>query len=140
MQSISLRRQVTIVAIVTEQFRQQASAELQAALQQMDMEAQQLEFQGKRALGDLEKRGASPAELQGLQGQIEENRQRLRAQKADLLGKLDMIGKMQLGSEFVQGNVDNYVEVRVGDHLYGKLANPQVIVKDGIVQEIRGEG
>lgn len=140
MQSISLRRQVTIVAIVTEQFRQQASAELQAALQQMDMEAQQLEFQGKRAMGDLEKRGASPAELEGLKGQIEENRQRLRAQKADLLGKLDMIGKMELGSEFVQGNVDNYVEVRVGDHLYAKLANPAVIVKDGIVQEIRGEG
>jgi hypothetical protein len=37
MQTISLRRQVTIVAIVTDQFRQQAAAELQAALQQMDM-------------------------------------------------------------------------------------------------------
>lgn len=139
MQSINLRRQVTIVAIVTEQFRQQATSELQAALQQMDMEAQQLEFQGKRALTDFEKRGASGAELEGIKGQIEEQRQRIKAQKADLLGKLDMISKMDLGSEFIQGQVDNFVDVKVGDHFYAKLANPQVIIKDGIVQEIRGE-
>ena len=139
MQSISLRRQVTIVAIVTEQFRQQASAELQAGLQQMDMEMQQLEFQGKRAITDFEKRGASSAEIENVKEQIEEQRQRIRAQKADMLGKLDMVSKMEVGSEFHQGNVDNFVDVKVGDHLYAKLANPQIIVKDGIVQEIRGE-
>lgn len=140
MQSISLRRQVTIVAIVTDQFRQQASAELQGALQQTDMEAQQLEFQGKRALTDFEKRGAAADEIQGLQAQIEEQRQRLRAQKADLLGKLDMVGKLDLGSEFVQGTVDNFVDVAVGDPFYAKMSNPVVIIKDGIVQEIRTEG
>jgi len=139
MQSISLRRQVTIVAIVTEQFRQQATAELQAALQQTDMEAQQLEFQGKRAITDFEKRGAAAAEIEGVKGQIEEQRQRIKAQKTDLLGKLDMIGKMELNSEFIQGQVDNFVDVKVGDHIYAKLSNPQIIVKDGIVQEIRGE-
>lgn len=139
MQSISLRRQVTIVAIVTEQFRQQASAELQAGLQQMDMEAQQLEFQGKRALTDFEKRGASAAELDNVKEQIEEQRNRIKAQKAELLAKLDMIGKLDIGAEFIQGTVDNFVDVKVGDHIYAKLANPQVIVKDGIVQEIRGE-
>ncbi|MDB5099443.1 MAG: hypothetical protein JWM80_3864 [Cyanobacteria bacterium RYN_339] len=139
MQSISLRRQVTIVAIVTEQFRQQAAAELQAALQQSDMEAQQLEFQGKRALGDFEKRGASGAELENVKSQIEEQRNRIKAQKAELLGKLDMISKMEMNSEFIQGQVDNFVDVKVGDHLYAKLSNPQIIVKDGIVQEIRGE-
>lgn len=139
MQSIALRRQVTIVAIVTEQFRQQASAELQAALQQTDMEAQQLEFQGKRAVTDFEKRGASGAELENIKSQIEEQRQRIKGQKADLLGKLDMIGKMDLNSEFIQGTVDNFVDVKVGDPIYAKLSNPQVIVKDGIVQEIRGE-
>ena len=139
MQSISLRRQVTIVAIVTEQFRQQASSELQAALQQLDMETQQLEVQGKRAISDFEKRGASQPELEGIKAQIEEQRQRIRAQKADLLGKLDMITKMEIGSEFIQGTVDNFVDVKVGDHIYAKLANPQIIVKDGIVQEIRGE-
>lgn len=139
MQSISLRRQVTIVAIVTEQFRQQATAELQAGLQQMDMEAQQLEFQGKRALTDFEKRGASAPELENIKEQIEEQRQRIKSQKAELLAKLDMIGKLDIGSEFIQGTVDNFVDVKVGDHIYAKLANPQVIVKDGIVQEIRGE-
>ncbi len=140
MQSISLRRQVTIVAIVTENFRKQAAAELQTALQQADMESQQLEFQGKRALTDLEKRGASAADLDNVKGQIEEQRTRIRATKGDLMGKLDLISKLEANSEFIQGTVDNYVEVKVGDHIYAKLSNPQIIVKDGIVQEIRGEG
>lgn len=139
MQSISLRRQVTIVAIVTDQFREQATAELQQGLQQMDMESQQLEFQGKRALADFEKRGASGAELQNVKEQIEEQRNRIKAQKADLMGKLDVIGKLDIGSEFIQGTVDNFVDIKVGDAIYAKLSNPQVIIKDGIVQEIRGE-
>jgi hypothetical protein len=139
MQSISLRRQVTIVAIVTENFRQQATAELQQGLQQTDMESQQLEFQGKRALADFEKRGASGPEIENIKAQIQEQRERIKGQKADLLAKLDMIGKLDIGSEFIQGTVDNFVDVKVGDHIYAKLANPQVIIKDGLVQEIRGE-
>jgi hypothetical protein len=74
-----------------------------------------------------------------VRSQIEEHRNRVRAQKADLLGKLDMIGRLELNSEFIQGTVDNFVDVNVGDPLYAKLANPQIIVKDGVVQEIRGE-
>lgn len=59
--TLALRRQVVIKAIVTETFKQQAGAELQAALQNVDMNLQQLEFQGKRAIADLEKKSVSPA-------------------------------------------------------------------------------
>jgi hypothetical protein len=139
MSTISLRRQATIVAIVTEEFKQQATAELQTALQQIDMESQQLEFQGKRAIADAEKKGATPADLDGLKAQINEHRQRISAQKADFMGKLEGVGQLELGSEFVQGQVDNFVDVKTGDMLYAKMASPVILVKDGIVQEIRGE-
>lgn len=142
-ESLNLRRQVIIKAIVTDTFKQQASAELQGALQQIDMQLQQLEFQGKRAISDLEKKGISPAgpilqaQLDQLKGQIDEERQRLLAAKNDMMQKLNMIGGLELNSEFVQGNVENFVDVSVGDNLYVKLSAPEVIVKDGIVIEIR---
>lgn len=134
-QSISLRRQVLIKAIVTDQFKQQATAELQVALSQVDEQFQQLEFQAKRAIAEIEKK--QPDAVPQLKAQIDEDRQRLLAAKNDLLQKLNVIGQLELNQEFVQGNVDNFVDVSVGDNLYAKLAAPEVIVKDGVVVEIR---
>lgn len=141
--SLNLRRQAIIKAIVTDTFKQQASAELQGALQQIDMQMQQLEFQGKRAISDLEKKGITPAgpeltaQLNQLKSQIEQERQNLFSAKNDMMQKLNMIGQLDPGSEFVQGNVDNFVDVKIGDNLYAKLSAPEIIVKDGIVVEIR---
>lgn len=142
-ESLSLRRQVVIKAIVTDNFKQQASAELQAALQNLDMNLQQLEFQGKRAIADLEKKSISPAgpmvqaQIDQLKGQIEAERNQLMAAKNDMLQKLNMIGQLEINSEFVQAQVDNFVDVAIGDNLYVKLSSPEVIVKDGVVVEIR---
>jgi len=130
-----LRRQVIIKAIVTDQFKQQATAELQAALSQVDEQFQQLEFQAKRAMAELEKK--APDQLPQLKAQIDEDRGRLGAAKNDLLQKLNIIGQLDINQEFVQGNVDNFVDVSVGDNLYAKLAAPEIIVKDGVVVEIR---
>ena len=135
-QVLSLRRQVLIKAIVTEQFKQAAGSELQAALHQIDEQFQQLEFQARRAVTELEKKG-TPEQVNQLKAQIDSDRQRLGATKNEIMQKLNIIGQLQQGQEFVQGNVDNYVEVAVGDNLYAKLASPEVIVKDGVVVEIR---
>ncbi|MNY22258.1 hypothetical protein D3C86_1558580 [compost metagenome] len=142
-ESLNLRRQVIIKAIVTDTFKQQASAELQAALQNVDMNLQQLEFQGKRAIADLEKKNITPAgpmvqqQIEGIKQQIESERGQLMAAKNDMLQKLNMIGQLDIGSEFVQAQVDNFVDVAIGDNLYLKLSSPEVIVKDGVVVEIR---
>ncbi|MBO9540352.1 YlqD family protein [bacterium] len=141
--TLNLRRQVIIKAIVTDTFKQQASAELQAALQNVDMNLQQLEFQGKRAIADLEKKNITPAgpmvqqQIEGIKQQIEGERGQLMAAKNDMLQKLNMIGQLDIGSEFVQAQVDNFVDVAIGDNLYLKLSSPEVIVKDGVVVEIR---
>lgn len=142
-ESLSLRRQVVIKAIVTDNFKQQASAELQGALQNLDMNLQQLEFQGKRAIADLEKKSISPAgpmvaaQIEQLKAQIDGERNQLMAAKNDMLQKLNMIGQLEINSEFVQAQVDNFVDVAIGDNLYLKLSSPEVIVKDGLVVEIR---
>lgn len=135
-QSLSLRRQVLIKALVTEQFKQAAAAELQTALQQIDEQFQQLEFQARRAVAEIEKKG-TPEQQTQLKAQIDSDRQRLLATKNDMMQKLHIIGQLQPGQEFVQGNVENFVEVKVGDNLYAKLAAPEIIVKDGVVVEIR---
>jgi hypothetical protein len=139
MQSISLKRQVAVKAIVTETFKKNASAELQENLKQLDLAMQQLEFQGKKALSELEKQKPSPQQIENLKMQIEQERQRLLANKQELLQRLNQIAQLEMNSEFLQGVVDNYVEVKIGDNLYEKMSNTEVILKDGIVVEIRGQ-
>lgn len=142
MESIQLKRPVAIKAIVTEKFKTEATKEIQAALQNFDLALQQLEFQGKRALGELDKNTEiqnKDQARQNLMGQIEQQRGQINGQKAELLQRLNMISQLEMDSEFLQATVDNYVDVKVGDNLYEKLSNTEVIVKDGVVVEIRGQ-
>lgn len=139
MQSISIKRQVTVKAIVTEVFKNNAGQEIQQQLQQLDMNMQQLEFQAKRAVSDLEKQNPGPGQVENLKMQIDEERQRLLIGKNDLLQRMNMISQLELNTEFPQGMLDNYVTINVGDNLYEKLSNTEVIVKDGVVVEIRGQ-
>lgn len=143
MESIRLKRPVAIKAIVTEKFKEEATKEIQAALQNFDLGLQQLEFQGKKAISEMEKDPQvqdKAAARQNLEAQIAQQHQQINAQKAELLQRLNVISQLEMSSEFLQATVDNYVEVKVGDNLYDKLSNTEVIVKDGVVVEIRGEG
>ena len=142
MESIQLKRPVAIKAIVTEKFKSEATKEIQQALQNFDLALQQLEFQGKRALADIDKEPqiAQKEEAKRQIGaQIEQQRNQINAQKAELLQRLNMISQLDMDSEFLQATVDNYVEVKVGDNLYEKMSNTEVIVKDGVIVEIRGQ-
>lgn len=142
MESIQLKRPVAVKAIVTEKFKTEATKEIQQALQNFDLALQQLEFQGKRALTDLEKNPEvqnKDQARQNVQGQIEQQRGQINQQKAELLQRLNMISQLEMDSEFLQATVDNYVDIKVGDNLYEKLSNTEVIVKDGVVIEIRGQ-
>lgn len=139
MQSISIKRQVTVKAIVTETFKANAGTEIQQQLQQLDGNMQQLEFQAKRAVTDLEKQNPAPGQLDNLKFQIDEERQRLLMAKNELLQRMNVISQLELNSEFAQGMLDNYVAVNIGDNLYEKLSNTEVILKDGVVVEIRGK-
>ncbi len=143
MDSIQLKRPVAIKAIVTEKFKTEATKEIQQALQNFDLGLQQLEFQGKRAMSDIDKNAEIPNKdqaRQNVQAQIEQQRNNINSQKAELLQRLNVISQLEMDSEFLQATVDNYVEVKVNDNLYDKLSNTEVIVKDGVVIEIRGEG
>lgn len=138
LKSINVKRQVVVKAIVTEVFKTNASNEIQQNLQQIDTSLQQLEFQGKRALTDMEKQKAKPEEVENVKMQIEQEKQRLLAGKQELLQRLNSIAQLELNTHFAQGTLDNYIELNVGDNLYEKMSNSEVIIKDGVVVEIRG--
>ncbi len=82
-ESIQLVRQIAVRAIVTENFKAQVGNEINRNLQQIDAELQQLEFKGKRAISEIEKRaGGAPSGEARIQ--IDQVRQQVDTEKARL--------------------------------------------------------
>ncbi len=135
--SIELKRVVMVKAIVTEPFKQNLVKELDRAVANLDAQMNQMEGQSKNYLEDLKKKGLMQ-KAAAFKHQLDEERARQAASKSDLLMKIEEAKRLQVGSEFVQGPLEGPVEVAVGDNLYKKVGGAEIIVKDGVVQEIRG--
>ncbi len=135
--SIELKRVVMVKAIVTEPFKQNLVKELDRAVANLDAQMNQMEGQSKNYLEDLKNKGLMQ-KAAAFKHQLDEERARQAASKSDLLMKIEEAKRLQVGSEFVQGPLEGPVEVAVGDNLYKKVGGAEIIVKDGVVQEIRG--
>lgn len=142
-ESIQLIRQIAVRAIVTENFKNQVSNEIQRNLQQIDAELQQLEFKGKRAISEIEKRSQgvmtadARVQIETIRGQVEQEKMRLLQLKEEMMGQNQALSELPIGSVVTQFTVENPVEVRVGENIFQRLEGGEILVKDGIIQEIR---
>jgi hypothetical protein len=134
MTKITLLRPVVVKAIVTESFKELYVRELEEALRRVEDLLGQVETQIRRM--ELE-RQITP-QTRAVRQQLEVERQRHEALRAELRDRLREARALELNTEFPQLTVDAHVEVQVGDNLFQKLGRTEIVVKDGIVMEIRG--
>lgn len=142
-ETIKLVRQIAVRAIVTENFKNQVGQEINRNLQQIDAELQQLEFKGKRAIADIEKRTAgvmtadARMQIETIRQQVEAEKMRLMQLKEEMQGQFQALNELPLGSVVTQFTVENPVEVRIGENIFQRLEGGEILVKDGVIQEIR---
>ena len=119
------------------------AAEINRNLQQIDAELQQLEFKGKRAIADIEKRSPQPippevrAQIETIRQQVESEKLRLAQLKEEMTAQSNALNELPIGSVVTQFTVENPVEVRVGENIFQRLEGGEILVKDGVIQEIR---
>jgi hypothetical protein len=134
--SLELKRVVMVKALVTEAFKDNLVKELERAVKNLDTQVQQMDFQAKSHMEDLKKKGMI-SQMTSFKRQLEEEKGRQAAAKADLQMKIEEAKKLVLNSEFIQGPLEGPVMVKSGDNLYKKIGAAEILVKDGIIQEIR---
>ncbi len=136
---ISLKRTVTVKVIVTEEFKKYLAEELKMALANLDNQIKQVEDQGKKLVGTLKEQGDSgKKQAQAIVAQMQTDRSQYVQTRSELEKKMKDASLLPLNSEFTQGTLDGQVEVNVGDNLYEKLGGLEIIVKDGVILELRG--
>ncbi len=133
--SITVSRPVVIKAIVTESFKRLYIQDLEDAIKRVDAIEQQLDSQIRRA--ELE-RTLTP-QARAVRQQLELERARQEAARAELEMRLREAQQLALNSEFAQGTVESLVQVSIGDNLFNRLGRAEIVVKDGIIMEIREE-
>jgi hypothetical protein len=57
--------------------------------------------------------------------------------KEEMTGQLQALTELPIGSVITQFTVENPVEVRVGENIFQRLEGGEILVKDGVIQEIR---
>jgi len=144
-QSLLLKRVVNIKAVVTPLWKEEAQKQLQNQINQLDGRLQQLEMQGQRAMSELQKQAESQPDNPGIKQQIgdvqtrlNQDKSKLLQQKNQTLQQLQQVQTLEMDKEVDQGKVESFFNVSVGDNLVRKL-QVELLIKDGVIQEIRGE-
>lgn len=145
-QTLLLKRVVNIKAIVTPLWKEEAQKQLQAQINQVDGRLQQLEMQGQRMVSELQKQAetqpssatAIQQQMGNIQNQLNQDKSKLLQQKNQSLQQLQEVQTLAVDAEVDQGKVESFFNVSVGDNLVKKL-QVEILIKDGVIQEIRGE-
>lgn len=134
-EKVTLKRTVTIKAIVTEDFKRYLIHELNGAVRNLENKMQAVIEQGKKLIKTLQDQG-SAEQVKNIKQQIELERQQQKSAVDDLKKRMEDAKNLPLGSEFIQGTVDGFVDVKKGDNLYKLLGALEVIIKDGEIMDI----
>ena len=142
--SLLLKRPVTIKVIVTPRWKEEAQQQLQAQMAQIDAQIQQLETQGQRAIAEIQRQSLIPLppaaaqQIDNIQIQVNQQKSEFLEQKNQYLQQLQQVQLLELNQEVAQAQLESFFRVETGDNLVAKM-NVELVLRDGIVEEIRGE-
>jgi YlqD protein len=138
-----LKRVVNIRAVVTQRWKDEVQQGLQGQINEVDSQLQQLEMQGQRAIADIKQQSLQPPgpqvmqQIDNIQMQVNQKKTELLEQKNAVLQQLQEVQLLELNQEVIQGQVESIFPVGVGDNLVAKM-NCEVLLRDGVVMEVRG--
>lgn len=133
--SVTLKRTVTIKALVTDKFKQYMQFEVNEALKNSQLRINQIDSQVKEIEKALAEKPGDKFRQRSLE-QLKMEKGQLLHSAEELQNRSKAITQMKNGEYFTQGMVDGFVTVNIGDNLYEKLGGMEILLNDGIIQEI----
>ena len=143
-QQLLLKRAVNVKAIVTPLWKDEVQQQLQGQINQIDQQLQQIELQGQRAIAEIQKQSLQPPgpqtlqQIDNIQLQVNQKKSELLEQKNQSLQNLQQVQLLDLDQEVVQFQLEGFFSVEQGDNLINKM-QVEVVLRDGVVEEIRGD-
>ncbi len=139
--TISIKRPVTIRAVVTPAWKEEAEREISSAIGSSDQQLAQLEKEGQQVVDGLRSQSANPLDprvqeqVSEVQQQVSSKRAELEEQKRNLLQQQAQVRELKMEEIVEQGQIESLCELSVGDNLVKKM-QVSLLVRDGVVESI----
>jgi predicted transcriptional regulator len=127
---MKILQSVVVKQVLTENSKKELLNNFESNLYRLRKECEQLQFEQKK----LEKN--SKLLMKDIRSQFE-NELKKRNEKMNMISfQIDQLNHLELGSEIKEKEVQAIIDVQVGD-CWNKINQAEIVIKDGIVQEIR---
>ncbi|GAB4476785.1 MAG: YlqD family protein [Elainellaceae cyanobacterium] len=139
-----LKRAVNVKAVVTPRWKEEKQQQLQLQIDQLDEQKQQLETQEQRMVAEMRKqiiRPDDPAiaqQMNNFQLQVNQRKSEILERRNQVLLQLQQVQLLDMDQEVSEGLVEGFCRIEMGDNLIRKM-QIEVLLRDGVVEEIRGE-
>ncbi|MBW3623274.1 MAG: YlqD family protein [Armatimonadetes bacterium] len=130
---MQVKRPVIVTAIVTEGLKQEYQQEIEESLRRVNESQQELESQSRRYMLQIPSADMANA----FRRQVEEETRKHDSAKKELQERQAAVEQLQIGERVTYMQLEGYVELNQGDNLRDKLGRAEIIVKDGVIQELR---
>ena len=140
--TLSIKRSITIRAVVTPAWKEEAERELSGAISTTDQQLAQLEQEGQQVVDEVRRQSANPLDprVQEQVGQVQQQvaakRAELEEQKRNLLQQQAQVRELEMEQIVEQGQLESFCDIQVGDNLVTKM-QVAVVVRDGVIESIQ---
>jgi len=139
--SLTIKRTITVRAVVTPRWKEDAERELSNAIANVDAQLSQLEQEGQQLVDEIRRQSANPLDprvqeqVASVQQQVAAKRAELEEQKRQMLEQQRQVRELEMEQIVEQGQIESVCDVQVGDNLVEKL-QAAVLVRDGMIEAI----
>ena len=139
--TLSIKRSITIRAVVTPTWKEDAERELSNGISTTDQQLAQLEQEGQQVVNEVRRQSANPLDprvqdqVAQVQQQVGAKRSELEEQKRNLLQQQAQVRELEMDQIVEQGQLDSFCDIKVGDNLVSKM-QVAVVVRDGVIESI----
>ena len=139
--TLSIKRSITIRAVVTPAWKEEAERELSGAIATTDQQLAQLEQEGQQVVDEVRRQSANPLDPR-VQEQVGQVQQQVAAKRAELEEKRNLlqqqaqVRELEMEQIVEQGQLESFCDIQVGDNLVSKM-QVAVVVRDGVIESIQ---
>ena len=139
--SLTIKRPITVRAVVTPTWKEEAEREISNGISNADQQLSQLEQEGQQVVDEVRRQSANPLDprVQDQVGQIQQQvaakRSELEEQKRNLLQQQAQVRELEMDQIVEQGQLESSCEIKVGDNLVQAM-QVAIVVRDGVIQSI----
>ena len=134
-ESVTIKRDVILRAIVTPGLKEQLDDEFAAAIEQLDGRITQLDIGARQYVTELQRTDIQQA--MALRQQIEAETRCYREAKVERIQRQRAGSELEEGTEVIRVTLESWAEISVGDNIQTALRGIEIVGSDDEVIEIR---